>query len=100
MVWLIDWVENKYHVDRQRVYAEGGSMGAWGTATFALRHPELFAAIYPNRPRTIQRGLPTLVKFAREAPIMMDDGKTDYYERMRSDRYVDRRVMCFGKRQQ
>jgi hypothetical protein len=88
MLWLIDWVKNKYHVDRERVYAEGGSMGAWGTAGFAMRHPELFTAVYPNRPRTKQRGLPSLVKVARDAPIMMDDGKTDYYERMNMVKFV------------
>ncbi len=88
MLWLIDWAKNRYHVDPNRVYAEGGSMGAWGTAGFALRHPELFAAIYPNRPRMKQRGLPSLVKVARDAPILMDDGKTDYYERMNMVRFV------------
>lgn len=82
MQWLIDWVKAKYHADPQRVYAEGGSMGAWGTATFALRHPDVFAAVYPNRPRTIQRGIPALVKIPRDTPVMMDDGKTDYFDRM------------------
>jgi len=68
MVCLIAWAINMYHVDPTRVYAEGGSMGAWGTATFALRHPEVFAARYPNRPRRIQRGLPSLVKIASDTP--------------------------------
>jgi hypothetical protein len=88
MQWLIDWVKNKYHVDPERVYAEGGSMGAWGTATYALRHPALFAAIYPNRPRTIQRGLPTLVKIPLGSHVVMSDGKTDFYERMNMVRFV------------
>jgi len=88
MLWLIDWTTKKYHVDPERVYAQGGSMGAWGTASFTLRHPELFAAIYPNRPRMKQRGLPALVKLASDVPIMMDDGKTDYYERMNMARFV------------
>jgi predicted peptidase len=63
MLWLTDWVKNKYHVDPERVYAEGGSMGAWGTAGFALRHPELFAAVYPNRPRTKLARSPTSPAF-------------------------------------
>lgn len=29
----------------------GGSMGGWGTLNVGLRHPELFAAMYPDRPR-------------------------------------------------
>lgn len=57
-------------------------MGAWGTASFALRHPELFAAVYPNRPRMKQRGLPSLVKIAANTPVTMPDGTTDYYDRM------------------
>jgi len=89
MLWLIDWVRNEYHVDPQRVYAEGGSMGAWGTASFALRHPELFVAVYPNRPRMKQRGLPSLVTVVRDASVMMDDGITDYFERMNMVRFVN-----------
>src|SRR6185503_10937065 len=48
MRWIIDWVARKYDVDVNRIYASGGSMGAWGSTTFAFRHPELFAAIHPN----------------------------------------------------
>ena len=88
MLWLVDWAERQYHVDAQRVYAQGGSMGAWGTATFALRHPDLFAAVYPNRPRMKQHGLPSLVKVAAKAPVMMADGQTDYYERMDMVKFV------------
>ena len=88
MLWLTDWVKHSYQADPDRVYAEGGSMGAWGTATFALRHPELFAAVYPNRPRTIQKGLPTLVKIPPGSPVMMGDGKTDFYKRMNMVQFV------------
>ncbi|QDU92534.1 alpha/beta hydrolase family protein [Lignipirellula cremea] len=89
MLWLIDWTRQAYHADPERVYAEGGSMGAWGTAGFALRHPELFAAIYPNRPRTRQRGLPSLTPVARDAKILMEDGVTDYYDRMDMVKFVN-----------
>ena len=82
MLWIIDWVIKKYGADPNRVYAGGGSMGAWGSSTFAFRHPELFAAVYPNRPRTRQRGRPGLVRIPRNAKVMMDDGETDYFDRM------------------
>ncbi len=88
MLWLIDWVRGSYHADPNRIYAEGGSMGAWGTTTFALRHPDVFAAVYPNRPRTKQRGLPSMAKVDRDAPILMSDGKTDYYDRMNMVKFV------------
>jgi hypothetical protein len=81
--WIIDWVIKKYAVDPERVTASGGSMGAWGSTTYALRHPERFAAVFPNRPRTRQRGLPSLVGMpAKGNAVVMDDGKTDYFARM------------------
>ena len=81
--WIIDWVMKKYAADPERVTASGGSMGAWGSTTYALRHPERFAAVFPNRPRTRQRGLPSLVGMpAKNKEVWMDDGKTDYFARM------------------
>lgn len=80
--WIIPWVIERYHADPNRVYCAGGSMGAWGTTGYALRRPERFAAIYPNRPRTIQKGLPSLVPYDKKKGMLMDDGKTDYFERM------------------
>lgn len=81
--WIIDWVVKKYAADPERVTASGGSMGAWGSTTYALRHPERFAAVYPNRPRTRQRGLPSLIGTpAKGKEVWMDDGKTDYFARM------------------
>ncbi|MCG3179181.1 MAG: hypothetical protein BIFFINMI_01514 [Phycisphaerae bacterium] len=79
-LWMVRWVIDRYGVDPNRVYATGGSMGAWGSSTFAFRQAGLFAAVYPNRPRTKQRGLPALTKMT--PPVLMPDGKTDYYERM------------------
>jgi len=73
----------KYGADPERVYAGGGSMGAWGSSTFAFRHPEVFAAVYPDRPRTRQKGMPSLVKVAGKGEdVMMYDGKTTYFDRM------------------
>ncbi|MBW2731432.1 MAG: hypothetical protein JRH20_03510 [Deltaproteobacteria bacterium] len=60
LLWTIPWVIAHYSVDLDRVYGEGGSMGAWGTMTFSFRHPEIFAAVYPNRPRFYQRSLASL----------------------------------------
>lgn len=83
MEWIVDWVVRRYNADPERVYASGGSMGAWGSTTYALRHPERFAAVYPNRPRTRQRGLPSLVgALPKGQPVLMDDGKTDYFARL------------------
>ncbi|HWB78301.1 MAG TPA: hypothetical protein VG755_25220 [Nannocystaceae bacterium] len=55
--WMIPWVIAHYAADAQRVYLSGGSMGAWGTITFGLHRPELFAALFPDRPRFRQTSL-------------------------------------------
>ncbi|MCX7591977.1 MAG: hypothetical protein N2255_10165, partial [Kiritimatiellae bacterium] len=88
MLWIIDWVIHNYGADPERVTCSGGSMGAWGTMTFAFRHPEIFAAVYPNRPRMIQKGLPSLVPLKKGERIMLDDGTTDYFERMDMVRFA------------
>ena len=44
---LLDTIENKYRVDKQRVYLTGLSMGGYGTWHLAGARPERFAAIAP-----------------------------------------------------
>jgi predicted peptidase len=44
---LLDEVENKYAVDKHRVYLTGLSMGGFGTWSLGLSHPDRFAAIAP-----------------------------------------------------
>jgi hypothetical protein len=51
LLWTLPWVVARYGADPTRVYVSGGSMGAWGTMTFAFRRPALFAAVFPDRPR-------------------------------------------------
>ncbi|MCC6419797.1 MAG: hypothetical protein IT429_16305 [Gemmataceae bacterium] len=87
--WIIDWVMKAYTVDPEQVTMSGGSMGAWGTTTYGLRHPERFAALYPNRPRTRQRGLPTIIKpTPKTQQVFLDDGITDYFTRMDMVKFV------------
>ncbi len=45
-LWILDWVRRRYQPDTNRWYCSGGSMGGCGTISFALRHPELFAACH------------------------------------------------------
>ena len=44
---LLDEIEEKYDVDKSRVYLTGLSMGGYGTWSLGLTHPERFAAIAP-----------------------------------------------------
>ncbi len=46
-VAALDDVEERYNVDRGRVYVTGISMGGYGTWLLALQQPERFAAIVP-----------------------------------------------------
>lgn len=64
LLYMIPWVISRYQVDPERVTATGGSMGAWGSVSFAFRHPELFAAVFPDRPRLKQIGLTSITTAA------------------------------------
>ena len=44
---LLFHVEEKYKVDKQRVYLTGLSLGGYGTWSMARRYPDYFAAIVP-----------------------------------------------------
>jgi hypothetical protein len=49
---LMRQVPGKYPgASRTKRVAAGGSMGAWGCMTYALRRPQLFAAVFASRPR-------------------------------------------------
>jgi len=44
---VLDEVMEKYHIDADRVYLTGLSMGGGGTWSLAMEHPDKFAAIAP-----------------------------------------------------
>ncbi|MEN6355510.1 MAG: alpha/beta fold hydrolase [Armatimonadota bacterium] len=44
---LLDEIETKYRVDKDRIYVTGLSMGGFGTWALAVKEPERFAAIAP-----------------------------------------------------
>ena len=46
----IEWVASRCHVDRNRIYLCGGSMGGCGTLGLGMPHGEVFAAIRPDVP--------------------------------------------------
>jgi len=49
-LWILDWVREQYQPDTNRWYCSGSSMGACGTISFGLHHPELFAACHAHVP--------------------------------------------------
>ncbi|HEY0866661.1 MAG TPA: prolyl oligopeptidase family serine peptidase, partial [Fimbriimonas sp.] len=67
LVGLLDHLESRYRVDKDRVYLSGISMGGFGTWALAMEQPERFAAIAPvcgggNTGRTsVIKDIPTWV---------------------------------------
>jgi dipeptidyl aminopeptidase/acylaminoacyl peptidase len=47
VVRVIQLAKERFHIDEDRVYLTGDSMGGWGTWNVGTRHPDLFAAIAP-----------------------------------------------------
>lgn len=47
LITLLDEIESKYRVDKNRIYLTGLSMGGQGTWSLALAQPDRFAAIAP-----------------------------------------------------
>lgn len=47
LIALLDEIESKFRVDKNRIYVTGLSMGGQGTWTLALTQPNRFAAIAP-----------------------------------------------------
>jgi|GEM_PF-512062 len=44
---IIKLIREQFAVDQDRIYLMGHSMGGWGSWWIGLRHPDLFAAIFP-----------------------------------------------------
>ena len=49
----VEWVIEKYAIDRDRVYLCGNSMGGQGALAIGLPHGDIFAAVNANVPATI-----------------------------------------------
>jgi len=70
---LLDEIEEKYRVDRNREYVTGLSMGGFGTWALATEYPHRFAAIAP----ICGGGNPYLVPRIRHLPIWAFHGAKD-----------------------
>jgi predicted peptidase len=70
---LLDDVLAKYHIDKDRVYLTGLSMGGFGTWAWAMQSADRFAAIAP----ICGGGDPTMVRRLRDMPIWVFHGGAD-----------------------
>jgi predicted peptidase len=69
---LLDDIESKYKVDKDRVYLTGLSMGGFGTWALAGYSPDRFAAIIP-----ICGGEPLLTRALKKTPVWAFHGGKD-----------------------
>jgi hypothetical protein len=111
VAWVIDWVVREYGADPNRICMGGQSMGAWGTFTIGLMHPEIFAALYPTGPMchqwklygcagggrvylrgaTPEKNIPAKdLKMTGGKPPMMPDGKTEFFDYLNLMAHVER----------
>lgn len=70
---LLEKVLSNHHVDLDRVYITGLSMGGYGTWSIAAKRPDLFAAAIP----ICGGGDPTLAKHLKNLPIWVFHGLKD-----------------------
>ena len=89
---VIERIKRDCHVDVDRVYLAGHSMGGWGTWYIGLRHPDLFAAICPMAGMAPLELMPN----ARHlAPYIIHDSG-DEVVRVESSRRAGRRLAELG----
>jgi len=70
---LLDQVIKDYHLDTNRVYLTGLSMGGFGTFAFSQAYPKYFAAIAP----VCGGGTPGLIKYSKKLPTLVFHGDAD-----------------------
>ncbi len=70
---LITMIENKYQVDKDRMYLTGISMGGFATWNFAIKYPNRFAAIAP----ICGGGTPGLAYKIKHLPVWAFHGAND-----------------------
>jgi len=72
---LLASIRAKYRVDSSRIYLTGLSLGGYATWAWALRHPEMFAAIVPVAGLSEDKDLDPCV--LRDMPIWAFHGDQD-----------------------
>ena len=73
LIRLLDDVEQRYDVDKKRVYLTGLSMGGFGTWSLAAAHPGRFAAIAP----ICGGGEPIATRKLKDMPVWVFHGAKD-----------------------
>jgi predicted peptidase len=83
---LLDEVQERYRVDKDRLYLTGFSMGGWGTWQLAMEMPQRFAAIAPLCGRVI----PLLAFRLWKTPVWaFHGGRDEVVDRGHSEEMVE-----------
>jgi len=90
---LLDEIESKYNVDKNREYLTGLSMGGNGTWSLAIEYPEKFAAIAPIS----ANGEPDDACTLKDVPVWVFHGEKDDVVPLKEDAdMVDALKKCGG----
>ncbi len=73
---VLEDVKKRFHIDEDRVYLTGLSMGGGGTLWLGLTRPDIWAAIAPICP-SVPRGLEELAPNALNLPVHLFHGDAD-----------------------
>lgn len=89
LLWIVDWVIQRYGADPRRVTVGGSSSGGVGSWNLGLRQGERFAAIFPviGRNRRVP-AIPLFGKLDRDNNALMEDGETRYYDYVDGPKFV------------
>jgi len=79
---LLDEIEKRYRVDKEREYLTGLSMGGFGTWALAIAEPNRFAAIAPIS----GGGDPDAVAVLKDVPVWVTHGDSDPTVSIEQDR--------------
>jgi predicted peptidase len=92
-ITFLDDIKEKYHIDENRIYLTGMSLGGFGTFSLAIKYPEIFAAISPF----CGGGQPQTVSPIKEIPTWVFHGDRDEQVPLRrSQEMVDAIRKCGG----
>ncbi|MBN1475651.1 prolyl oligopeptidase family serine peptidase [Candidatus Sumerlaeota bacterium] len=89
---VIEEVQRLCHVDPDRIYLIGHSMGGWGVWQLGVSHPDLFAAIIPTASWAPLDLLPNL----RHTPLVFLHGRDDTVVQVEYAREIDAELSRLG----
>lgn len=92
LIALLDEIEENYHIDKNRIYVTGLSLGGHGTWSLALAQPKRFAAIAP----VCGWSVPSVACTLKDIPIWVFHGAKDVVVPINSSEVMVERLKLCG----